>query len=287
MFAAHALALRAAGVAGDSSAAKILADMPGVPVSGSGTVPALWSPFFENAIVRLGRLQSAAPVALYFNPLLDVAVFTLWERRQGQYHLISIRALPGEHLVEPDVAVSAAPPWTTTQERPFDALVRIAAARLDSFRRVHPMNARDAGYDEVTFAAAAAGLRAVLPRLAWQAVRRAQWAVETEPWLGPALARIEDALASSEPAALVAAAPDTDPYTAAVLAELPVDFTSQLTLDMVLEANGEERLLIGSHPEDGDIYVLVACRLDGRCLCTSAICASFPAWIAVACIVKR
>ena len=32
---------------------------------------------------------------------------------------------------------------------------------------------------------------------------------------------------------------------------------------MVLDTGGEERLLIGSRPDDGDVYVLVLCRLEG------------------------
>ena len=111
LFAAHALALRAAGVAGERSAAKILTDMPGVPLTGAEeSLPVLWTPFFENAIVRLGRVQSSAPVALYYNPLLDVAVFTAWERRQRQYHVASIRALPGEHLADAKADVPSRPP---------------------------------------------------------------------------------------------------------------------------------------------------------------------------------
>ena len=52
--------------------------------AGAGAAPvALWRPFFANAVVALGRLPSSAPVALYYNPLLDVAVATLWEKQDG------------------------------------------------------------------------------------------------------------------------------------------------------------------------------------------------------------
>ena len=78
LFAAHALALRAAGVAGEEPAAEVLVAMPGAGVAGDAeSLSVLWRPFFANAIVKLGRLRSPAPVALYYNPLLDVAVFTL------------------------------------------------------------------------------------------------------------------------------------------------------------------------------------------------------------------
>ena len=264
LFAAHALALREAGVEGASAASKVLADMPGVPVTGAEeSLPVLWAPFFENAIVKLGRVHSPGPVALYYNPLLDVALFTVWERWQGQYRVSSIRAMPGEQLHDPAAAVSTRPPWIAADGAPVDALSGIAAYRLDAFRRAHPASARDAGRDRFTFAAAAGGLRAVLPRLAWNAARRAQWAAEAEPWLGPALTAIEQALGARDASVLSAAAPDTDAETASALARLPREFTARLTLDMVLDGGGEEHLLIGSAPEDGDIYVLVLCRLDG------------------------
>ena len=264
LFAAYALALRAAGVEGAAAATKVLADMPGAGMVGAEeSLPILWSPFFENAIVKLGRLQSPAPVALYYNPLLDVALFTLWEKREGQYHVVSIRALPGERLADPGADVSPRPPWMLAEDGPIEALALTAAARLDAFRHAHPTKAQDAGHDGATFAAAAADMRAALPRLAWNAARRAQWAAETEPWLRPALTGIEEALAAHDAAALALAAPDTDADTANTLARLPAGFSARLTLDMVLAAGGRERLLIGSLPEDGDIYVFVLCRLDG------------------------
>ena len=110
VFVAHSLDLRAAGVAGEARATAVLADMPGVPFKGAEeSLPALWAPFFENAIVKLGRVQSDAPAALYYNPLLDIAVFTVWERRQGQFRVASIRALPGEHLADPEAVVTPRP----------------------------------------------------------------------------------------------------------------------------------------------------------------------------------
>ena len=82
----------------------------------------LWPPVFENAIVKLGRLRSPAPVALYYNPLLDVAVFTVW-RKQGQaYRVASIRAVPGERLADAAVAVALQPTWTKDKAAPIAAL---------------------------------------------------------------------------------------------------------------------------------------------------------------------
>ena len=81
LFAVHALALRTA------SRARVRQRRSWPPCrgrAGAGAAPvALWRPFFANAVVALGRLPSSAPVALYYNPLLDVAVATLWEKQDG------------------------------------------------------------------------------------------------------------------------------------------------------------------------------------------------------------
>ena len=79
-FVGDVLALRTAGVSGE--AAGVLAEMPGAGrVGGEARLGVLWAPFFDNAIVKLGRLQSPAPVALFYNPLLDVGLLTLRQRR--------------------------------------------------------------------------------------------------------------------------------------------------------------------------------------------------------------
>ena len=264
LFAAHALALRAAGVEGGAAAAEALAAMPGASAAGAGeSLSALWRPFFTNAIVKLGRLRSPAPAALYYNPLLDLAVFTLWEKREEGYRVASIRALPGERLADPGAAAPLRPQWTAAKRGPAIALARTAAARLDAFRRAHPADAGGAGRDAVSFAAAAADLRAALPRLVWNMAMRALWADERFGWLGPALGRIAEALAARDAAAVRAAAPDTDAATAGALARLPAAFAAGLALDMTLEAGGNDRLIVASPPGDGHIYALALCRLDG------------------------
>ena len=263
LFAAHALALRAAGVAGDDAAKDFLTGLPGAGALKEEALPVLWQPFFENAIVKLGRLRSPAPVALYYNPLLDIALLTLWERDEASYRVGVARALPGERQGNPDAAASLRPQWMAAEDGPIETLARITAARLGAFRRAHPAQQREGGEDPVTFAAAAADLRAAAPRLAWNLVRREQLAADAEPWLQPALAEIEEALAARDAAVLTAAAPDTDAETAAAIAALPAEYTERLTLDMALDAGGEERLLIGSLPDDGAVYVFVLCRLEG------------------------
>ena len=263
LFAAHALALRSAVVAGEERAAEVLAAMPGAGMVARGTLPALWGPSFANAIVKLGRLRSSGPAALYYDPLLDVAVLTLWTRGDEGYRVVSARALPGERLAAPDAAVTVEPSWMSAKDGAVGALARTTAARLDAFRRAHPADAREPGRDAATFAAAAADLRAALPRLAWNTAQRARWTDEAQAWLRPALAGVEKALAARDPAVPRAAAPDTDAETAAALAALPAGFAANLALDMVLEAGEEDRLLVGSLPADGDVYVLALCRLEG------------------------
>ena len=268
LFAAHALALRAAGVEEGQAAAFLLAKIPGAAALGAADdleegLSLLWRPFFDNAMVRLGRMGSPAPVALYYNPLLDVALFTRWAPEEDGYRVASIRALPGERLADRNAEASPRPQWMVAGAEPIQVLSRNTAARLDTFASAHPAKERNAGSDGVTFAAAAADLRAVLPRLVWNAAQRARWTAEPEPWLGRALARVQKALAASEEAVLTAAAPETDPESAAVLARLPTGFARRLVLDMVLASSGQERLLIGSLPDEGDLYVFVLCRLDG------------------------
>ena len=263
LFAAHAIALRSAAVAGEERAAEVLAAMPGAGMVARETLPAVWSPFFANAIIKLGRLRSSGPVALYYDPLLDIAVFTLWARGDEGYHVVSIRALPGERIAASKVAVDIEPSWVSAKQGAVGALARTTAARLDAFRWSHPPDAREPGRDAATFAAAAADFRAALPRLAWNAAQRTRWTDEAQAWLRPALAEVEKALAARDPAALKIAAPDTDAETAATLAALPTGFAANLALDMVLEGGEADRLLVGSLVADGDIYVLALCRIEG------------------------
>ena len=148
LFAAHALSFRAAGLAGEHEAAEALVAMPGAGMVGdTEALSALWRPFFENAVVKLGRLRSSAPTALYYNPLLDVALLTLWERREGSYRVAAIRALSGERLVDAGADVPLSPPWTASEDGSVAALDRITTVRLEAFRQTHPATVDEAGRD--------------------------------------------------------------------------------------------------------------------------------------------
>ena len=263
-FAAQALALRAAGVAGDARAGEVLAAVPGAAATGTHeTLRPMWSPFFQNAIVKLGRLRSRRPVALYYNPLLDVALLTLWDEGRDGYRLARIRATPGERLADPNAGVTLDPRWTADAAGPVAALRRVTIDRLASFGRTHPAEARDAATDRTTFAAAAADMRDVQSRLLWNTAMRLHWSAERSAWLDPVLERVDAVLATRDAAAIEAAAPDTDAVTAGALASLPSGFADALVLDMTLVAGGDHRLVIASPSEDGHVYAFALCRLDG------------------------
>ena len=263
-FAEHVLSLRAAGAAGAPETADFLATLPGSRTVPREALAVLWSPVFANAMVSFGRIGSPQPVALFYDPLLDTALVTHWVREDGGYRIVRGRAVPGVRLGDPGADVSLLPSWMTADGGPAENLAVMTAARLGVFGWQHPADAREAEPALTTFAADAAGFRSLLPRLTWNALRREQWTDGSQPWLRPTTEAAEVALGTRDAAALVAAAPDTDPDTASVLAGLPGDFAASLVLDMWLEAEGGDRLLIGSLPEDGDMYVFILCRLKER-----------------------
>ena len=50
--------------------------MPGSGMVEPDVLPHLWSPFFANAVVKLGRVETAHPVALYYDPF-SISRFSL------------------------------------------------------------------------------------------------------------------------------------------------------------------------------------------------------------------
>ena len=253
LLAGHTLSFRAAAMAGTESAVAVLAGIPGAQLMGEKTyLSILWRPFFENAVVKL---RAPTAHALYYNPLMDVALLTQWERRDSGYRVVSVRALPGERMAGGRASVSSEPPWLAAEDGLIEALARITAERIAVFAR---------GPTSTSAPDAVADTRAVLRRLAWNAAMRNQRTGNAEPWLPQALAAISEALGTRDAAALTRAAPATDPETAQALAGLPAGFAQGVVLDMVLDFGNEGRLLIGSRPEDGDLYFFVLCRLQGE-----------------------
>ncbi len=281
-FAAEALAFRAAGLIGQAQAVEVLSAMPGAGDADARLLATLWSPFFANAIVKLGRINAMQPAALYYNPLLDIALYTFWRADADGYRIVSARTQPGSTAEDP----AALPAWLSAQVpedpaaqapqgsptqgaensaaegpeiSPVEALLATTKIHLDAFRRQHPAAALEAGRDPLSDDEAEQQLPPVLRRLLWNIAQITRWNEQDMPWLPPVLADIQQALTAHDPTGLVVAAPGTDDETAAVLAELPPEFAAGLTLDMVLELP-DDRLLIGSLPDDGAIYILAQCR---------------------------
>lgn len=266
IFAAQALALRTAGTIGIVPAQEFLEAMPGSGLASEVPLRFLWTSFFKNSIMKLGRLNSSSPIALYYNPLLDIGVLAYWQKQEDGYHISTIRATPGERISYSDASVSLQPSWMRA-ENPVGELSATTKTRLDAFRLANPAKSQDAARNTVSFAAAANDMRVVLSRLALDAEMRTSWTEDDMPWLFRALEEVEKALTARDPDILMSVSPDTNKETVAALSSLPPGYAENLTLDAALRAGDVHRLLIGSSPEDGDIYVLVLCRLTSAELC--------------------
>lgn len=267
-FAGKALALRRAAVDRDATAMRLVGLLPGAGWLLPPDAPEAerdiilkqtWGPFFENAIVETRAAESPGPEALYYNPLLDMALLTRWERAgSGAYRVNDLRALPGERLGVAGAATPVAPAWMAGGA-PVETLHETTRQRLATFRSGRA--AAHTGSADERHARAVEDLRAAQPRLEWNARQRAGWHGEGYGWLAGSIAVMEETFASGDGAALLARAADTDAETANALAGLPAGLVERLTLDMVLEYGEEERLLVVSLPDDGEVYILAQCRL--------------------------
>ena len=257
-FAEVALGFRTAAAVGSESALAALEEIHGTepPVT-----ELLWRPFFPNTIVKLGRVHSRQPIAMYYNPLLDVAVLISWQKADSSFLIASIKSLPGTQLADPLAEAGAVPDWLASGGS-GEALIESAAERLQSFSAMHPPDSfQGTGAME---ASDPKGLGAVLQRLARNAAARVRWETGEDPWLAATLERIEQALSAGSVDTILAAAPGTDPETAQALSELPAAFADSLMLDLIVEGGDADRLVFGSLPDDGDVYVVAACEIEGR-----------------------
>ena len=267
-FPEQAAALRRAVVARDETAVQVLGLIPGVSwllppdataAQRDSVLKQTWGPFFENAVIETRADDTSTPAALYYNPLLDVAVLTYWERTVSTaYRITELRVAPGERLGAADATTPAAPAWMSSAA-PVETLYETTRARRVAFTDGNMPGPRGA-VDE-RHASAVRDLRAAQSRLEWHALQRTEWHTGAYAWLAPTIAVMDETFAAGDAAALLSQAAGTDPETAAALVNLPAGLVARLTLDMVLDYGEDERLLVISLPDEGEIYIMAECRL--------------------------
>jgi hypothetical protein len=141
------IATRALGVERPHALAHVLDGMPRTDILGGGddTAPRLkaWQMFFQGSLLKLGRIGSATPLALHYNPFLDVAVLQSCGRGQsGDMECRHVCALPGEALSGKS-ARRLAPSWLS-ESSPLHGLVALNRRRIEAFEAAHPADAKDA-----------------------------------------------------------------------------------------------------------------------------------------------
>ena len=220
----------------------------------------IWGPFFENAIV-IACLGRGGASAMFYNPLLDIAVVTRWQGDRT-LRIVGIRAIAGERLVHGNAQVDIGPPWLSA-DSPIDAIQDYTAARVEAFIAHPEFSVPPLSESPADNSAAALEFMLVQPRLAWNAQeyhnRSKDSASSASRWLVPTLARVREAMVSADVVEIQAAAPSTDRATADLLAGLDAAYSRALVLDMVLEQPDGFRTLIGSAVADGNIYVFADC----------------------------
>lgn len=264
--------LRNAIVVRQQLALETLSLMPGTPwlLPGLGrdqvlhAMGAIWPDVFGNTIVVTTELDDGLTGALYYNPLLDVAVLTRWRHADGSAmasEMLSMGALPGENLgADHALAVPQEPIWMRNPD-PIGTLFDKTRERVADFGRTTYENGSSEDYG-----LAVNGMRAIVPRLHWLVEQKSQWA--DAKWLMPLTIAVEDDLGMQDPTELVARAPESSVEVATALSSLDRRRVSQLRLDVVLE-QGRSRLAVFSNTHDGRYYLFVKCHLisdDTRCV---------------------
>ena len=101
---------------------------------------AIWSEFFKGSLLKLGGLESERPLALFYNPVFDVAVVRGCDVAVNGQPLSCdlLCALPGEALAgEP---VTDTPPGWLTADDPLRQLRQLTSMRVRAFEAAHPAN---------------------------------------------------------------------------------------------------------------------------------------------------
>ena len=269
-FERQVLEVRDAALAANDNALSVLSRVPGIGSvielnapddESSAALEAMWIPFFENALVEMIHEKPAGPAAIYYNPLMDVALYTRWAPNpEGNYRIAQLSVLPGEHLQDADATVPYLPQWMTAQD-PFAELEGISAKRLHAFRTFEEADRRTF-LDGTAYGDAADSFLVAEPRLTQSLIWRLEW--RNLDWLPLTLATIQAALNAADGDALLAAAPATHPETAGFITELPDGFAEKLILDLIMEDGGPNRILLGSGRYDGGTYVCASCEITGN-----------------------
>jgi hypothetical protein len=142
-----AVLTRALGIEGPKALASMLDTMPvGVLAHDQASSDKrwmLWSEFFKGSLTKLGNIDSRSPLIVFYNPMMDVAVFQGCEYPTGTAAPVCQRlcAAPGEVLEGTEAA--RIPGWLK-QGDVLKALQVNTAIRMTAFERYHPSNSKDA-----------------------------------------------------------------------------------------------------------------------------------------------
>lgn len=141
-------ATRALGVEAPAALASALDAMPPSSISRGPEDRAQrlsgWQMFFRGSLLKLGRLSSATPLALHYNPILDVALVQGCDHRVGTDVVEGCQkmcAVPGEVLSDANV-LDIGPEWLS-QSNPMEGLAVSARTRVDAFEVAHPADSGD------------------------------------------------------------------------------------------------------------------------------------------------
>ena len=103
-----------------------------------------WQLFFQGSLLKAGRLSSTTPLAIHYNPVLDVALIQGCGTGANPPRASGCRqqfcALPGEALSGTRVK-GLGPEWLS-EPQPLEALVAVSRSRISGFEAAHPADAR-------------------------------------------------------------------------------------------------------------------------------------------------
>ena len=77
----------------------------------SAGAPAGWRYLLGTSVFTAAGLNEARALIVFYNPLLDTAVFTVWEARKEGRRIVDIGWVPGDWVRQPNGAVEPRPLW--------------------------------------------------------------------------------------------------------------------------------------------------------------------------------